>query len=159
MKNRTKKASVTVYVIIMLGLIIGMFLMGYHSPMSEFVANDIFTTDNEGNQKINDSLNMSIVFDKIVHMLTSPEGLTMLGITIGFAILATFAPGIGYASGSILSVLIPAFLLFLFANIFFFPVISEPGREGLPEPLSLLLTIVFNVLLLLAIMQFITGRE
>lgn len=159
MKRKTMKASVTVYVIIMLGLIIGMFLMGYHSPMTDFVANDVFTTDESGQYTIDESLNMSIVFDKLVSLLTSAEGLTMLGISVGFAFLAMLSPGLGYASGSILSVLIPAFLLFFFSNIFFFPVLSEPGRHGLPEPLSLLLTIVFNVLLLLAILQFISGRE
>lgn len=159
MKRIVLKASVTVYVLLILGLIIGMFLMGYHSPMTEFVANDVFTTDDSGQYTIDESLNMSIVFDKIVKMFTSKEGIMMMGISLGFAFFAVLLPGLGQAGGSILSVLIPAFLLFMFSNIFFFPVIGEPGRHGLPEPLSFLLSILFNVLLLLAILTFISGRE
>lgn len=159
MKRKAKKASITVYVLIMLGLIIGMFLMGFHSPMTDFVANDVFSTDDSGQYTINESLNMTVVFSKIATMLTSQQGLAMLGLSLGFAFFTIIVPGLGYAGGSILSVLIPAFLLFLFANIFFFPVISEPGRHGFPEPLSFILSILFNVLLLLAILQFVSGRE
>ena len=159
MKRITMKASVTVYVLLMLGLIIGMYLMGYHSPMTAFVANDVFTTDDSGEYTINEELNMTVVFDKLVNILTSEDGLAMLGISVGMAFLVVLIPGLGQAVGSIFSVLIPAFLLFFFSNIFFFPVISEPGRHGLPEPLSLLLSIIFNVLLLLAILSFISGRE
>jgi hypothetical protein len=159
MWSKQVKGSVTVLVFIMLGLVIGMYLMGYSSPMLTFVQEDVYRTDNSGEYTINQEFNISVLINRIYNSLTSEAGLAIFGISIGMAILVALAPGLGYASGSILSVLIPAFLLFLFANIFFFPVIGEPERQGLPSELSWILVAVFNVLLLLTVLTFITGRE
>lgn len=153
------KGSVTVMVFIMLGLVIGMYLLGFSSPMFRLVAEEVFVTDDEGTQKINEDIDIGNMLTGIKDSLMSTAGLMFFGFSIGMAFLTALAPGMGYASGSILSVMIPAFLLFLFANIFFFPVTSAPAREGLPFELSMILTVIFNALLLLTVLTFITGRE
>lgn len=157
------KGSVTVFVMILVGMIIGMFLMGYTPVATRFIETDVF---GQGNAEGGDeavpitNLNASKIFDNIKNTLLSPFGMAVLGFALLFGTLSGLAgSSIGYASGSILAFMLPALLLFMIANLFFFPVVDEATAQGLPPPMNLLLMIVYNTLLLLTILTFISGRD
>jgi len=142
------KASVTVFVLILLGLIIGLFLFGYSSIATSFLYSEDLTT-----------VSAETIMDSIWGALTSEGGVVILGLTLTFAVLTVFGSG-GYIAGNIVPFAILTILVFLFANIFFFPVISEPEiANAIPDIISVLLSAVLNVLLLLAVIGFIGGRD
>lgn len=148
------KGSVTVFVLIMLGLVIGMYLMGYSPLMLQFLGKDVL----QGEDASIEEITANDIFINIKDTLFSSFGLLTLGTALGFGLLTGLA-GIGYASGSILSILLPTLLLFAFSNLFFFPIVSFADAEGLPFPLNLILLIIYNILLMLTILTFITGRD
>jgi hypothetical protein len=152
------KGSVTVFLMILVGLIIGMYLFGYSSIAMSFIGTNIFSTDKSGN--INENMDAGTILNNIKDTLLSPFGISVLGMSSFFGVLSGIGGGgIGYASGSILAFMLPAFLLFMIANIFFFPIVSEATQEGLPEPINILLMLVYNVLLLLTILTWVGGRD
>jgi hypothetical protein len=156
MKGRTLKASVTVFVLIMLGFVIGMYIVGFTSPAVNLVQNTVLGTDGG----INENFNASAFIDAIGKAILSPLGLTTLGIIALMSLIGYFVGGsAGAVQATALSYFIPVIILFAVANIFFFPVIPEASAQGLPRDLSFILTIFFNVFLLLAIVSFVTGRD
>ena len=152
------QGSVTVFVMIIVGLTVGMYLMGYESIMVNIMR------DKEGTLDVG-SVDINTLRDRFIDAMTSPMGISALGLGALFAVLAGIGlGGMQYIAGTILGYAIPIFLLFLIANIFAFPILTESSvQEGLPDigavSLSLLLTLVFNVLLMLAILSFATGRD
>ena len=154
--NKKMKASVTVFALIMLGMVIGMFLMGYTSMMFQFLGSDIFEGDEDGTGI--ESLTVDDLYRNIIDTLTSPAGLMILGVGGVFALISGLAM-VGYAGGTILSFVLPVMLLFVFANIFFFPLFDYAIAEGLPSMISIILTVVFNFLLMLTVVTFATGRD
>jgi len=151
------KGSVTVFIMILVGFIIGMYLMGYTPVASRFIGTDPFGQDGDGSIQ---NLDANTIFNNIKGTLLSPFGISVLGFALLFGSLSALGgSSIGYASGSILAFMLPALLLFMVANLFFFPVVDEASAMGLPNPLNFLLMIVYNVLLLLTILTFVSGRE
>ena len=149
------KGSVTVFAMILLGLIIGMYLFGFTSPLFQYANNEILGESgglSEGEYNAGDLLN------HITDTMFSETGFAIMGISIAGAVVTGLA-GVGYIGQSILSITIPAFILSMVANIMFFPVMSTTEAEGLPTEISILLFIVFNVLLILTMISFIMGRD
>lgn len=151
------RGSVTVFIMILVGLVLGMYLMGYTSVAGNFIGTSLF---GHGDSSTIQTLDANTIFDNIIGAVTSPFGLSVLGVSFIFGILSGIGgTSIGYASGSILAFVLPALLLFMVANLFFFPVVDTASGLGLPQPLNILLMIVYNVLLLLTILTFVSGRE
>lgn len=161
------KGSVTVFVLLILGLIIGMYLVGFTPPIYDFIATDVISQDIDddgnfsGNYSVNESFTGESFLNAIAGAIFSPLGLAFLGIAVGYALLTGLISGgaSGAVSASILTYMIPAFIIFLVANIFFFPILPYAQAEGLPSEISLMMMVIFNTLLLLAIVSFITGRD
>lgn len=158
---RTVRASVTVFALLMLGLIIGMYLVGYSSPALDLAGKMIIGTNGDLNQ----SFNASGFIDAIGEAIMSPLGLGTIVTILVFSSLAiiNFGGGggasTGFIVGAVMTYFIPVLILFTVANIVFFPVIPEANAQGLPQPLGFLMTIIFNILLMLAVISFISGRD
>jgi len=149
------KGSVTVFAMILLGLIIGMYLFGFTSPLWQYANSEILGEEGglaDGEYTAGDLLKY------ITETMFSTGGLAIMGISVIGAVVTGVA-GVGYIGQSILNITIPAFMLTLISNIMFFPVIGDTKIQGLPTEVSGLLFIVFNVLLILTMISFIMGRE
>lgn len=148
----TLKGSVTVFVLIMLGLVIGLYLFGYR-PIGIALFDDTDIT----------TITATEILTRLKDIITSPLGLTTLGITLSFTLITRAVGGAGtagYIVGSLLPYLIVTMIVFAFANIFFFPVIGQEEMElHTPTTIYLLLTVIFNTLLLLTIVSFVSGRD
>jgi hypothetical protein len=117
-----------------------------------FVQEDVL--DDEGN--VDESLSAQDILGAIRNSVFA--NLWFLGLTAGFAIVAGVF-GANYIGQSLVSITIPAFILFIIANVLFFPVMSYSEAEGLPIEINFIMVIVFNVILLLAIISFISWRD
>jgi hypothetical protein len=155
MKNIILKGSVTIFVMIMLGLIIGFFLMGFQQPalvfFKETVAGDDITTSD---------FDMNAFLTGIKDAVLSPFGLGLIGVMTLFSLVSVFSGGT-VGVGSFISFFIPIFILFAVANVFFFPIVGYMQAEGMANlhPLDLIVAVVFNVLLMLTVIEFISGRN
>jgi hypothetical protein len=161
MKN-TVKASVTVFALLMLGLIIGMYLVGYQSPAVNLASQMVTGTNGD----LNSSFNASGFIDAIGSAIISPLGLGSIAAILLFSSLASiinFGGGggqtTGFIVGAAMQYFIPVLILFTVANIVFFPVIPEANAQGLPPPLGFIMTIIFNVLLMLTVISFVSQRD
>lgn len=151
--------SVTVFVMIMLGLIIGLYLVGYSSPILSLAGKVIGGTSGS----VGGSLDANDILSEIGQVLMSP--LTLVWVTLSFigSIVGRFfnagSTSQGFVQGTILSYMIPVLIIGFVANIFFFPVIPTASANGMPTDISFLLTIILNVFMLLAIISWVSGRD
>jgi len=161
MKELTLKGSVTVFALLMLGLIIGMYLVGFQSP-AESLALQVITGTN-GN--LSGTFDVGTFIDAIGKAVLSPLGIgAIIAILVmsSLSSLITFGSGgggTGFVVGAAMNYFIPVLILFAVCNIMFFPVIPEANAQGLPQPLGFLLTIIFNILLMLAVISWVSGRD
>jgi len=137
-----------VYIMTMLGLAIGLYLFGFTSPLADSIFAGDFSLD-----KIIDSFKTAIF---------SPLGLRTLGFILGFAFLPAIklggGSGTGFAVGSILSFYIPLVLIYTLLNYVVFPIVPVISQNVTFDPISLFLTVVFNAMLTLTILEFVGGR-
>jgi hypothetical protein len=156
MRERTLKASVTVFVLIMLGFVIGMYIVGFTSPAVNLVQNTVLGSEDG----VDSSINVGAFIDGIGRAIMSPVALGIGAVAIICGLIAGFAgQGAGATMATTLTYFIPVLILFAVANVFFFPVIPEASAQGLPRDLSFILTIFFNVFLMLTVISFVTGRD
>lgn len=153
------KGSVTVFAMILLGLIIGMYLFGFTSPIVQYVSTEVLG-ENQDVDALEDVKPYSAgdLLRDIKDSVFSEIGLAFMGLSLAGAFLTGLA-GAGYIGQSILSITIPVFILNMVANIMFFPVMYTTGAEGLPFEVNALLIVVFNVLLILTTISFVMGRD
>ena len=155
--------SVTVYVLLLLGIIIGMYLFGNTSPFMSFISEKM------SNQNITEPFESGNIIDMLITGIgkafnslveyagSHPWQTALIG---GFAAITGGVLSVGYGVAGVVSFFVPAFLLVIFANVFFFPISSYTGGSGgLPFPLNLLLTVILNVLMLLSILEFVRGGD
>ena len=153
------KGSVTVFAMILLGLIIGMYLFGFVSPIVQYVSTEVLGENEDVDSLENvEPYTAGDLIKDLSNRVASPDGLAFMGLSLAGAFLTGIA-GAGYIGQSILSITIPAFIFSLIANIMFFPVMYTTEAEGLPTEVNILLVIVFNVLLVLTMISFIMGRD
>ena len=85
-----------------------------------------------------------------------------LGFILGFAFLPAIklggGSGTGFAVGSVLQFYIPLVLIYTFLNYIAFPVVPVISQNVAFDPISLILTVVFNTMLTLTILEFAGGR-
>lgn len=149
------KGSVTVFAMILLGLIIGMYLFGFTSPLLSYASTEIL--GQEGGLD-NSEYSAGDLLQYIIDNMFSSGGFALMGISLVGGIVTGLA-GAGYIGQSILNITIPAFILTMISNIMFFPVMGQAETGGLPLQVSLILVLVFNVLLILTMISFIMGRD
>jgi len=140
--------KVDVYVMIMVGLAIGMYFVGYTSPLLAWASGENGLED----------ISLSTLLDNMKNAILSPLGIATLGIIGGFAILPMIGGGASYSTGSILAFFIPVLLIYAIANFLFFPIVPYAQAEIGFQPLSLLVTVIFNLMLTLTILEFVSGR-
>lgn len=154
MKKMVFAGSITLFVMIMLGLIIGLYLFGYQSPAGSFFSSTI------GGQNINSTeFDISSFMGSVQDSILSPMGLALVGFSIVGIVLSAIGGGMGSTASSFLAYLIPLTILFFVANLFFFPVMSSVSDVPGLDPISLLLSTILNVLMILAVIEFVTGRN
>jgi len=148
------RGSITVFVILMLGLIIGMYLMGFQGAFATYMEGDI--TDPEASA----GTVLTMIVNGAINAIKESWGFLLLAGVVG---LAAGALGGGYSAGTFFQYMIPVFILSAVANIFFFPVIPAVSTHTTGNsafaPITLLLTVIFNVLLFLIVLEFVTGRD
>ena len=148
-KNLRFKGDVSVYILIMLGMAIGMYLMGFTSIL---IGSIDFSGQTSADEILND------ISEGIISAFTEVEILLPM---IGFGLLSGIA-GKNYASGTILNFLIPVLILFVVINIFAFPIVSTIEAEsmdtGAMNIVTAILSVIFNAMLFLAILEFTSGR-
>ena len=132
--------------------------MGYQSPMLNFIEQGDFASS-EG-QQTDTSVNDIITL--ITDSITNPSNWGMLGAIAGMSLLGAVFSG-GSTIMSFLSMFLPLFILFAVANMLFFPVVNAAqtvDTSGITYgPLGVIMTVVLNVLLLLTVIEFISGRN
>jgi hypothetical protein len=152
--NKAMRASITVFVLILLGMSIGLYLFGFQSSfVSEFTQ-----YSNNPSQSASEFLNQ--ISKAIISAFTENKEIFLP--MFGFALIAGIA-GASYAGGSLLRYLIPVMLFFVVINIFVFPVVpsieSAVTHTEAFRPIVLLLSVIFNALLFLTIFTFVSGED
>lgn len=160
-RKQLLKGSVNVFMFVMLGMIIGMYLMGFTSPIISYINTNILNQSqgSAGDSGVSDTeqVNAGNIIGMIFSKMLSTEGLAFLGASFaGVAIISLF--GGGEIGASMLSFAIPCYILFAVANVVFFPVVGYNIASDAPE-LDIFLTLIFNGLLILTVITFITGRD
>lgn len=148
--------SLTIFVMILVGFIIGFYLMGFKSPAINFF--DQTVSDNE---MTSENFNVGDFLNNIKNSILSPFGLGVTGFIVLFSLVSAFTGG-GTGVAGFLGWLVPILIIFAVANIFFFPIISEMEAEGglsSLNPVDLILAAVMNVFLMLTVIEFISGRQ
>jgi len=155
------KGSITVFVLILLGFIIGLYLMGFSSP---FISQFMDESGDELSEDYDTSASNIVkeIFESIAKMF-SKDSIGTLGLIVGFSLLTGFIPvaggGMSYTIGSLVRYLVPALLLYTIVNLFFFPVVPHAEAQGLDWRISMLLSVILNALMFLTIFEFITGKD
>mgnify|MGYP000209179193 CR=1 FL=1 len=137
-----------VYIMTMLGLAIGLYLFGFTSPLAGSVLAGDFSLDS--------------IVENFKTAIFTPLGMSQLLFIAGFAFLPAIklggGSGTGFAVGSILQFYIPLVLIYSLLNFIVFPIVPIVSQNVGFEPISLLLTVVFNAMLTLTILEFVGGR-
>jgi len=148
MKQITLKASVTVFALMMLGLVIGMYLVGFESPAVSLGKTVVGGTGDN----MSGSFNVSVFINAIGNAIISPLGVGTIGVIIVMSALASIVTlgggggaSTGFIVGAAMQYFIPSLIIFAVANILFFPVIPTATASGLPYPLGFLLSIIFRL--------------
>lgn len=153
--NYRFKGDIAVYVLIMLGMAIGLYLMGFSSVA--FVTFDEFASDSG-------AINVYRVFEEVAKSIVSVFTDVETALPMGaFAFLTILIGSGNYSTGTILSFVIPVMIIYGLANFLFFPVVPIIEAEAHATPqmntITLLLSIIFNVMLFLAILEYSSGRQ
>jgi len=153
--------SITVFVLLMLGMILGLYLMGFKSAfLNELETEELDLLNDENQQPAEQTKSL---LDSITGAVISAftEHLDILLPMLGFGLLAGFTGG-SYAGGSIIKYIIMIMLVFVVINIFFFPVIPSVAK-GIEHsgfnPLITILSIIFNAMLFLTVFTFVSGED
>lgn len=153
MKKVKLAGSVTVYVLILVGMMIGFYLFGYTSIMMNAVDSGLAQDETDGGQQ--PEVNADALIGNIVKSIA--DNWALFGIAIGGALLISLLTG-GATIASFLAVFFPVFILLYVSNLFFFPIVTDVTKFDL-GPVGLLLAFVFNTLMVLTIVEFISGRK
>lgn len=141
------KGQITIFAFLIIGIVIGMYLMGYTSPFLMGIDSLL-----KGNPQ--DLFNNLI--NSFKDMIISPSGLGMIGIALaGIIIASAISGGSGFLFG--ISILI----VIVFANYFVLPTayIYESGNWGEAEILKTILVLVLNALMMVGLISFVRSGE
>jgi len=158
MKKIGLKASIPVFILLMLGFIISLYMFGFTSPFMSELSKEFTSSGNDPISSVSAFLNA--LSSSVISAFTEHFDEIALPM-IGFGLLAGLT-GSSYASGNVLRYLIPIMLLFAIMDIFIFPVVptieGHVTSAGEFQPLVLILSVVLNCFMFLAILEFVTER-
>ena len=100
----------------------------------------------------NGTLDITNLLKSLFDGITTPAGLTALGVSAVAAVVLTFLSGFGAIY------IIPIFIIIVVLNIFAFPV-SSIITPDTPDMIRIPLLLFFNTLLLLTAITFIRGGD
>lgn len=132
--------AVRTYLMLMLGVSIVMYFMGYTSPFVELMG-----------QVGTESVSWNLVINGIFAIFTNPTFLATIGIASISSLLF-----LGGSSQSVLFI-IPIIILIAFADFFVLPT-SFLLQAGVPEAFKFIANTFLNMSLMLTIIEFVTGR-
>jgi len=155
--------SITVYALLVFGIVMGLYMMGYESIYADQYAtqqDDISFEGNETNYSYNTTeggtdkqFNIArSLINAIIESMKDPKILFPL-LGVGLVSFVT-AGGTRYA----LTFIIPAIILLAILNIFVLPM-SFIYEEGIPEMLQIFVAGFLNLVLMLTVVEFISGRR
>jgi hypothetical protein len=138
----------TNYLFLIFSISVIFHLAGYQSAIPLFN-----TGEGVMNQSINGSKPIVLQTDLISSLgriISTPEGLGLVGIIIGSAIVTTVLGGFGTVY------IAPMIMLFFVLDLFAFPVFSL-ATDGLTSFLALPIVVLLNILGVLAVLSFVRG--
>jgi hypothetical protein len=176
--RKKTKGAITTYVMMMFGMIIVMYLMGFTNPYVAYTSSqnqDLPPLTDEDGEVIRDDEG-NIVYADVVKpggigtslldwIMSGIKGLFEGGDGGGnavIAIIASIVTVIGFwvlskvGGQYVLAYLIPIIVLALFANIFFFPTASLQGTP-IVFPFDFIVFGFLNLFLILSCVEFIKG--
>jgi hypothetical protein len=154
LKDLKFRADISIFILLMLGMIIGLYLFGFQSAFQVSLSN---TLSNRGE----DPLGSVESFLGTLSTAIMGAFVDNISVTLPLLIFGSLA-GIGgssYASGSIYRFLFPIIILFAVINIFIFPVVPafsahvQSNTEW--DPLVLILSVILNCMLFLTVIEFV----
>ena len=129
-------SSITTYVMLVFGISVFLYLVGYTSPFMTFVQNasngDVFTS----------------LLNSFINIFTNPIFLTSLGLSA----VASFITGGNYN----VVYLFPILMLVVLANYFVLPT-SFLNATEIPSQLKLIISTFLNLFLVLSVVEFVRG--
>jgi len=129
-------SSITTYVMLVFGISVVLYLVGYTSPFMTFVQNasngDVFTS----------------LLNSFINIFTNPIFLTSLGLSA----VASFITGGNYN----VVYLFPILMLVVLANYFVLPT-SFLNATEIPSQLKLIISTFLNLFLVLSVVEFVRG--
>lgn len=151
------KGNISVYVLILLGLTIGLYLFGFSSMAIRNYEERVEEQGLSDASGINIGILLSAIADAMINSLTDIQVAAPL---IAFTILAGVLKSSNYQMGTLLMYIIPLAVIIFFINIIVFPVIPliESTSPNF-STITFLLMIILNTILLLAIMELASGRK
>jgi hypothetical protein len=154
----TYKGAISVFVLLMLGLVIALYMFGFKSAFLTELSNEFRESDSNPLESVTSFLN--ILSGSIISAFTEHLDITLPMLGFGFLAGAT---GGSYASGSVFRFLVPVLILFAIVNIFIFPVIpaieTEIASTSEFSPLVAILSVILNCFMFLTILEFVTERS
>lgn len=169
-KKQKLQAGLTTYVMVMFGMIVILYLMGFTSPWVAYHSEG--RIDAEGEVDLESTGAIDSEFSIGTMMVDGIKGIfdsAVDGATENplIALAATIVAGLGIyilarAGGAyIFAYLIPIILVTIFANIFLFPIEPISGQMIYLEnvPLNVILIVFLNLFMFLSIIEFIRGSN
>ena len=154
MKKKYIRGSITTYVMLMFGLVVVLFLMGFAPPFfnqPEAIGGSGQLVTEPGNFDLG-TMMMTAVFSVFQTLMESPIW-GLIGIAVGIISMYVI---VKLGGQYVIAYIVPLILLILFANIFVFPT-SSIGSD-LPSELGLITFAFLNLFLILSYLEFVRGN-
>ena len=134
----------TNYIMLWLAICLVFYFLGY-PPGIITVLSSTYTN-------ANGTIDITTLLKSLFDGITTPAGLTALGISAVAAVVLTFLSGFGAIY------IIPIFIFIVVVNVFAFP-ISDIITSTTPDIIRIPLLLFFNTLLILSAITFIRGGD
>ena len=156
-KKWNKPGSITVYAMVVFGIVVSLYFMGYTSPLLNSLSQqEVIQGDNGTNYTITTNANPSAVannlINAIINILLTPK---YLGALLVVGLVSFFTAG-GTRYG--ITFIAPALILLVVMNVIVMP-IDFIYDSAMPEPIKIFIFSFMNLFLMLSIVEFIGGRD
>ena len=143
----TFKGSLTVYVFLLFGIMVAMYLSGYQSPFVEFMGNAL------GGDFTNSTGVFNSLINSFTNIFTNPGSFALVGVLVTVITISSLISG-GYSAMFAISL----FIIVILANILILPV-NFIFKENMPYVLKIILASFLNLLLIMSIVSFTRSGE
>jgi len=143
----TFKGSLTVYVFLLFGIMVAMYLSGYQAPFVEFMGNAL------GGDFTNSTGVFNSLINSFTNIFTNPGSFVLVGVLVTIITISSLISG-GYSAMFAISL----FIIVILANILILPV-NFIFKENMPYVLKIILASFLNLLLIMSIVSFTRSGE